>query len=187
LAIYVTLACRCLIGVVFAVSAVSKVRSLSSFRAFAAWLASLPMLSARARAVLAPVIAAAEIAIAVLVAQPWTVTAGMVLAAVVMAVFAVGTGVLVRRDVRASCQCFGPSAVPLGIRHVGRNAALCAAAVTGAIESGAVAGPGRPAGTALSLGIAAVAALVVVFLDDLSAVLTDPADSDRGLVSGRSR
>jgi hypothetical protein len=168
MAAYVFLAARCLLGVVFAVSAASKVRGRPAFRAFSAWITGLPVLTTGIRRVLALLIPAVEVAIVVLLALPGTVVAGLWLAAATMAVFAAGTLVIVRRGVAEPCQCFGASTTPLQTRHTVRNAALCAVALTGVLASQALTAPRQPVGVALSVGVAVVAALVVVFLDDLA-------------------
>jgi hypothetical protein len=174
--VYVMLGCRCLVGLVFAVAAFSKLRSRSAYHAFAAWLAGLPVLPPRGRKVAAPVIATAEAVTVVLLALPTTVLAGFLAAAAVLAVFAAGTLLAVRRGASEPCLCFGASAAPLGIRHVVRNTMLCAAAVTGA--AGFTSGPvPRPGGIVLSLAAGAIAAVFVVFLDDIAAVFGDPAST----------
>jgi Methylamine utilisation protein MauE len=170
---YLALGCRCLVGIVFAVSAFSKLRSGPAYRAFAAWLAGLPLSSARARQTAAPVIAVAEAAIVVLLALPWTVLGGFLTATVALAVFTGGTFLAVRRGAGEPCQCFGTSAAPLGFRHAIRNMLLCVAAVAGAATASG--GLAHPAGIALSLAAGAGAAVFVLFLDDIAAVLASPA------------
>lgn len=170
---YVVLACRCLIGMVFAVSAISKLRSGPAYRAFTSWLGALPLRRAADARPLAAAFAATEVAIVAMLALPWTWRAGLVSAAAVLAAFAAGAVVVAHAGVRAPCQCFGPSEVPLGRRHVLRNAALSAAAAAGAVSGGQPAS--RSAGMAISLGVAAAATLFVVYLDDLAAVLAAPS------------
>jgi hypothetical protein len=167
--IYMALACRCLIGLVFAVSAFSKVRSAAAFRDFSSWLNGLPLPATRGRPA-AAVLAGTEVAIVALLLLPfgWTARAGLTLAAVTLAVFAAGTLLAVRRGVRAPCQCFGASSRPLGMRHAARDVLMCAAAAAGAVGGGASGAP--PAGVVLSLAAGAVAAMFVVFLDDITAL-----------------
>lgn len=172
---YLTLAARCLIGVVFAVSALSKLRTRAAYRAFAVWLADLPIVTARGRAAAAPILVSTEVTIVTLVALPWLPQAGLLLAVAVLAAFAMGTVAVIRRGAREPCQCFGASAAPLGIRHVLRDIVLCV--VAGAGAAGAAGHlPARPAGIALSLLAGAVCAALVVFLDDIAAILTSPQD-----------
>jgi uncharacterized membrane protein YphA (DoxX/SURF4 family) len=183
---YLALACRCLIGLVFAVSAFSKLRNRSAFREFTSWLAGLPVPLARSRpGPVATAMAVAEVAIVVLSGLPWTAGAAQVLAALVLAVLTTGTWLAVARGAGTPCQCFGVSATPLGLRHVVRNALLCAAAVAGAAAAGA--GGGRPAGLVVSLAIGLTIALFVVFLDDLAALFSGSGDATPGLAPGDSR
>ncbi len=170
---YAVFACRGLIGLVFAVAAVTKVRGPSAYREFASWLAALPVPMARNRALPAAFIGA-EAAIVALVAVPVTATAGLVLAAGCLAVMTVGTGVIVKRGARVSCQCFGPSSSPLGARHVVRDGILLVIALAGIL--GTRGGTASPAGIALSLVAALIGTTFVVFSDDLIALFkTDPA------------
>jgi hypothetical protein len=186
---YVALGCRCLAGLVFALSAFSKLRSRPAFRAFAAWLASLPVLPARARRVAAPAMAVTEVTIVVLLALPWTVLAGLLLAAAALAVFAAGTFVAVRRGTREPCQCFGASTSPLGLRHAARDVLVCAAAAVGAVVTadGAGARAAHPVGIALGLIAGSAAALFVLFLDDVAALFADASDTGQGLASDEGR
>jgi hypothetical protein len=168
---YLALACRGLIGLVFAVSVITKLRSGPAFREFTSWLASLPLPLVRRRAT-AAAMAAAEAAIVVLTGLPGTARAGLILAAVTLAVFATGTGLAVARGADQPCQCFGTSATPLGRRHVVRDIVLGVVAVAGAVAAGA--GGARPAGVVVSLVAGLAVALFVVFLDDLAALFAGP-------------
>jgi thiol-disulfide isomerase/thioredoxin len=163
---YAALACRCLVGVVFAVSAISKLRSATAFRAFSSWLSGLPLPAAHSRAA-AATLAVAEVVIVVSLLLPWTARAGLALAAVTLAVFAAGLAAVVRSGVPASCQCFGASGRQVGVRHVARDTMLCAAATAGAIGTGAAT---RPAAIVLSLGAGVIASVFALFLDDIAAL-----------------
>jgi Methylamine utilisation protein MauE len=168
---YVALACRCAVGVVFVVSTSSKLRSRPAFRTFVLWLAALPVPLVRDRPrTAAGVMVAAETVIVVLVALPWTVRPGLALGAVVLGMFAVGTWLVVARGTDAPCQCFGVSASTLGRRHVVRDALLGAVAVVGTVAAGS--GGMHLAGAALSLGAGLIAAMFMVFLDDLAVLFT---------------
>jgi hypothetical protein len=172
--VYLALACRCLVGVTFLVSASGKLRSRRAFLAFVSWLAALPLPLVRGRpGPVAAVLAATEALIVVLVVLPWTVRPGLLLAALLLAVFTAGTWLAVARGADAPCQCFGVAAAPLGRRHVVRDAVLGAAAVAGAAADPAGA---RPAAAAASLAAGLVAALFVVFLDDLAALFSRPGE-----------
>ncbi len=174
------LACRGLIGMVFAVSVFSKVRSGSAFRAFTSWLAALPLPPGLVRTVGstpgALMVAASEAAVVLLLALAWTWPAGLLLAAGVLAVYTAGTAVAARSGTRVPCRCFGEASAPIGARHVARNVVLLAIAAAGAAQTaaGLSASQPRPAGIALALGVAAAAAMSVVFLDDIAALFTGP-------------
>jgi hypothetical protein len=179
---YAALTCRALVGLVFAVSAFTKIRNVTAYREFASWLAGLPVPLA-GNSALPPVLAGAEAAIVVLVAVPAAAVAGMILAALTLAVLTAGTAVAVSRGARVHCRCFGPARAPLAARHALRNGFLLAVAVTGALGARAVAA--RPAGIALSLAAAVAAATFVVFLDDLAALAgPDPAAASRMNTAG---
>jgi hypothetical protein len=172
---YAALACRGLIGLVFAVAVAGKVRGPAAYREFASWLAALPVPLARNRA-LPAILVAAEAAIVLLVAVPVgpaAATAGLALAAACLAVMTAGTVAIVRRGARVSCRCFGASQTPLGARHLVRDAILLITAVTGTVCSAFAAEHDvvSPAGIALSLAFALVAATFLVFIDDVLALV----------------
>jgi len=173
--VYLALGCRALIGLVFAVSAVAKLRSRPAFRSFTSWLAALPLPLVRGRpTMVATAMAGTEIVVVVLVAVPASARAGLLLAAAVLAVLAAGVHIALRRGANAPCRCFGATGATgaaLGPRHVARNLLLCAAAAAGG--AAATGSAGQPAGIGISLGAGAAVALVVIFLDDLVAVLGD--------------
>jgi hypothetical protein len=180
--IYVALGCRCLIGIVFAISAASKLRNRAAFTRFASWLAGLPALPLRGRRTAAAV-ALGETAVVVLVGLPWTVADGLLLATLALAVLAAGAFLVARSGASEPCQCFGVSTEPLGFPQVIRNVVLCGVAATGAVGA-ALAGSAtlRPAGAALALWVALAVALCTVYLEDLVGFFTDggaaPASSD---------
>jgi hypothetical protein len=174
---YLVFTCRGLIGLVFAVSVVTKLRSAVAVSEFVSWLAALPMptpVLRRRPAAVAAAMVTVEFAIVALIAVPSTARAGLALAAATLAVFSVGTLLAVRRGTAASCQCFGRSQAPLSIRHVARDLLLCLVAVAGLTADIGAAGHATPAGIVISLIGAAVVALFVVFLDDVSALFTEP-------------
>jgi cell division protein FtsW (lipid II flippase) len=181
--VYVALACRCAVSVVFLASLSGKLRSGTAFRAFVSWLAALPVpLVRRQPRVAAAVTTAAEALIVILAGLPWTVRVGLALAAVVLAVFTAGTWLAVARGTDAPCLCFGVSASPLGRRHVVRDALLGAVAVTGATAAGP--GGASTAGGVMSLAAGLVVAMFVVFLDDLAVLF---ASADQAAPSARVR
>jgi len=181
--VYLAITCRCVIGLVLLVSAVGKLRSGSAFDEFTAWLARLPLpLVGKHPGLLGVVMVAAEAAAAVLVALPSAAVIGLLLAAVLLAVFTAGTSLAIARGTRAHCLCFGGSGAPLSLLHVVRDAALCLVAVAGAVASPAAGA--HPAGAVTSLAGGAAVAIIVVFLDDVAALFAGSGDAGAGAFHG---
>lgn len=158
---YMRVACASLLAVVFAVSAVAKLRDLGGFAR------SLPALFPAGRAFARPltaVITAAEAAVPFLLVIPHAAAYGFGLAAVLLVAFTVAIGSALRRGRRAPCRCFGASSAPVGTRHLGRNAALLAAAALGIPPPGTLP---PAAGLAVAAGAGLVGAVLVVSLDDI--------------------
>jgi hypothetical protein len=170
------LACRGVVGLVFAVAASSKIRGAGAYREFASWLAALPVPLARSRA-LPVLLTAAEVAIVPMVAVPDTAPAGLVLAAGCLTVMTAGAVIIIIKGARVPCQCFGQARSPLGTRHLVRDGILLAVATTGAVIGwrGHGAGAGSPAAIALTLAAALTVATFLVFLDDLTALFGEEA------------
>jgi hypothetical protein len=174
---YCALACRMLIGIVFAASALSKLRGRTEYRAFARWLGQLPLPGPLRGAPAAAAVAVTETAIVVLLIPAATAVAGLVLSAVTLAAFGAGTLVTVRRDPAIPCRCFGASQSPMSTWHVARDLLLAVAAV------GAAAAASSPApaagGIALALAVAVTAAVPTVLFDDLLSIFRLPASGLR--------
>ncbi|GAA3285617.1 hypothetical protein Dvina_25820 [Dactylosporangium vinaceum] len=177
--LYVGLFGRVLIGTVFAVSAFTKVRSTGAFGAFRRSTRRMGILPERLVRPVAGLVVLCELAIVGLVAVPTRATGvgGLTLAAGLLAGLAVAIGIVVRRGISTTCQCFGHSAAPLGTFHIGRNLALIAIAVAGALTT-ALAEETPALGAALLAGLAGVlgGALVTV-LDDVRQFLLPPKTS----------
>lgn len=170
--IYVTVACQTALAGVFLFSIASKVRSRRAYEEFVSAVIAmqvLPQLWTRPAA-LATI--AGELTTVVLLAISATVPAGFIVAAGLLTVFTAAISTAIRRGRRAPCRCFGASATPLGRLHIVRNLALVAACLVGlssALDSaGSVPHPG---GLIISLGVAAIAALLVLRVDDLANLL----------------
>ncbi|GAA2884676.1 methylamine utilization protein MauE [Streptosporangium fragile] len=128
---YVVIGCRALVGIVFLVSAATKIRPLASGE-FAASVRRLTGLrGARARPVALGVVLL-EGAVPVLLVVRGLAVPGFVLAGALLAAFSTAILVALRRGVRAPCRCFGAAEIPLGPRHLVRNALLGVAAAASA-------------------------------------------------------
>jgi hypothetical protein len=153
---YVEFGCRCVLGVVFAVSALSKTWKKGAFAAFRLATAALVPSARRYASALSTVVVVAEAAI--VVALVVLGTAGLVAACLLLTAFTVAIAAAVRRGDAASCRCFGATATPVSARHLVRNALLIAVAALG------LAMPGQAGGDPAALGLAAVAGVVVAVL-----------------------
>ncbi|MFF4199105.1 MauE/DoxX family redox-associated membrane protein [Nonomuraea sp. NPDC001831] len=165
---------RVAIGVVFAAAAFGKLRDAQAWHAFADSL--LPVLGAvgigrGARRPVAVALAAAEAAIAPALLFPPSVTAGFLMADVVLVALGGGLARALYAGVRAECRCFGTRAgSPLAARHLVRTMALLLVAVSGTVASWAA--PALPdlVPALAVVGAGLVSALLLVVLDDLFAL-----------------
>ncbi|WP_433243203.1 MauE/DoxX family redox-associated membrane protein [Streptosporangium sp. CA-135522] len=165
---YLEIGGRCLICLVFLVAAVSKVAGHDAFDVFTSSVRDMQLVRSGGVRRVALLVVAAEFCVCALMVIPVTGSgiAGFALAALLLTAFAVGIVRVSRRGVRAPCRCFGASAVPLGARHVVRNLALVAVAVSG------IAAALSTEGVRLS-GETAVAALGGLLLGGLVVMLDD--------------
>lgn len=174
---YLGFACRAALAVVFFTASLSKVRSRAAFEGFAASFAPLPIIRSLpprwvGRAASA-VPAAEAIAVVLAVAVPSAkIACGYAL--LLLAAFSIAIVILLSRGERASCRCFGSTAVPLGWSHVVRNSLLAVPCVAGLVVP-ASAEPWsltslHPAGLTMALAGGGVLALFAVRFDDVVAV-----------------
>ncbi|GIF38829.1 MauE/DoxX family redox-associated membrane protein [Actinoplanes xinjiangensis] len=159
---------RVLIGLVFAVSVFTKLRSRGAFAAFRSSVTDMRLLPESLAGPVAAAVVAAELAIPVLLLVPGATAAGFVVAVLLLAVFSAGIARVLAAGTAASCRCFGVSAAPFGRHHLYRNGVLAVIAAAGL--TAAIRAPGigtDPGAAAITAGAAAVAALVVIMLDDI--------------------
>jgi hypothetical protein len=108
----------------------------------------------------------AEAGVAVLIAVPATARFGLAAAAGLAALLVVGISVALLRDDAVPCRCFGArSQRPLGRVHQARGAVLAGTGAVGfaAADPAAV----HAAGVAVAVAVGAVAAVLLIRLDDL--------------------
>lgn len=159
---------RALVVIVFVVAAAGKTGSRGRFDAFAASLAPLVRRPGWRRSV-AAVTVAVELVVVVLVVLPWTVPAGLALAAALLACFCVGIANAVRRGRVLTCRCFGSNGGALSRTHLVRNGSLSAAAASAAAVSPV---PVAPAAALPALLVGGFLALLVIHWDALAGLLT---------------
>lgn len=175
---YVAIACRLLIAAVFIASAATKLAGPSAFGAFTQSVRTMRVLPTAWSRPVAYVVVVAEVFAAVLVLVPLTFPAvvGFAIAAGLLAAFAVGITISVRRGERTPCRCFGTSTTPLGPLHVFRNIFLICGCVLGAAAI-LLAGPFDWGGAAVAAVAGLVLGALVVVLDDIAALFRSPASS----------
>jgi hypothetical protein len=180
--VYVALTCRCVIAITFGFSVFSKIKNGAAFRDFADWLGGVPPVSRRTQLPVAVALVAGELAVTGAVIAPETVRWGLILAVLLLTVFAAGIYAALRRGLRAPCRCFGASTTPLGRSQIVRNALLVLVAVTGAIAQGSHRGVTVP-GVILSFATAALLVVPVIFYDDLAFLLHEQAGTSLPLAT----
>ncbi|MET0495247.1 MAG: MauE/DoxX family redox-associated membrane protein [Actinoplanes sp.] len=147
--IYLQLTCRLLIAGVFLTSFGGKALSRKSFDGFVASVVAARLVPAGTAVPLpktgltvggarqlAVLVLAGEVTVAAtLLAFPvgpvWLTAGGFALAAVLLIAFIVLIRSVRRTGRVVACACFGPSATPLGLAHLWRNAVLLTVAVAG--------------------------------------------------------
>ncbi|GHJ43351.1 hypothetical protein Cs7R123_06930 [Catellatospora sp. TT07R-123] len=169
---YVEVACRLLLATVFAIALVGKVSSRSAWVAFELSLRDMDVVPESRRPAAARASAATEAVIIVCLLIPGRVAGavGFLLAAGLLAVFAVAIAAVVRRKRAVACRCFGASATPLSGRHIARNVSLIAVAIAGAVATTATAELPLPAAVLAGV-VGALVGMLVAALDDLVALL----------------
>jgi methylamine utilization protein MauE len=169
---YTALACRCAIGLAFAVSGISKVAGRRAFAEFVASVGTLARVPPRWRAPLAAAVVALELAVPVALLTP-AAAGGLVLAAGLLVAFSAAVWSALRRRTGARCRCFGPTSAPLGPAHLVRNGLLLVVAAVGAALL--LAGPPGPTdagGLVVAAAAGVVLAAVLIRFDDLLSVFT---------------
>jgi len=162
---YVTIAAQAMLATVFAWAGLGKVLRRGAYPRFLAELRAMRLVRPGAVPVVGALAVTAELTVAVLLLAPPLARSGFVLAGLTLAALTWAVGVTLRRGTAARCRCFGTAGRELGHRHVVRNGVLLAVAVVGAVP----AGPSGAAfaGTVVGLCAGALAAVLVIRLDDV--------------------
>lgn len=182
----VLLTTRVLLALVFVASATGKLRGAIAFRSFETATRGMGVPARLVRPAAVAVLAAEVLTIPLLALPPGGLV-GFVLAAALLLAFSVGIALAVRRGTRQSCNCFGSSKTPMGVRHLVRNGLLLAVVTVGA--AAAVTGatpPQHPAAIAIAAVAAAVGAALVIRYDDLAALFV-PERSPAATTTVRTR
>jgi hypothetical protein len=179
---YILIGSAVLLAAVFARSSVGKLRP-EAFTAFAGSVQQLGLVPRRLVRPAAAALVAAEAAAAVLLLVVPVV--GFVLATGLLAVFCVVIGTAMHRRMAVACRCFGSGDAPLGRWHLARNGVLVAVAVSGLVATAGQTAPAvwgslplvaaRPAGAAITVAGALIAALMIMHVDELAELFSAPA------------
>ncbi|MFF1957379.1 MauE/DoxX family redox-associated membrane protein [Streptomyces sp. NPDC058220] len=166
--LYLALGIRCLIGGVFLVSFLTKISGRTAFDQFTASVHGMRVLPAALVRPVAASVVAAEFAVCALLATPVrpAAPAGLLIAAGLLAAFTIGIARAVNRGAREPCRCFGASRVPLGPRHLARNAVLTLCAVLGA-AAGLGTGPVHAGGVSVAVAAGLLLAWLVIASDTI--------------------
>ncbi|GAA2395002.1 hypothetical protein Cme02nite_55090 [Catellatospora methionotrophica] len=166
-----TVGARCAIIVVFTVSVVGKVRTRAAFSEFTDSLYGFGQPTAAAARLLAAATVLAEAAIVGLTVLSATFRWGLLIAAGVLLVFVVAIVRALRRGLAPSCRCFGSGVSRMSRIHVVRNLLLTVIALTGLLTAAiGTRAALNPAGAGLAVCCGAMAAVVLIHLDDIAAL-----------------
>lgn len=165
LALRLTLAAVCL------VSAATKVTERGAFAAFAGELVAAGV-APRQRLPVATAIVAAELAVAALAPWPATGLAGAVIACGLTGALTLGVARAVRTGSAARCRCFGARGGRLSRVHVVRNSVLtCVAVLAAGLTATVPWQPPGPVAVAIAATAAGLAAALVIFFEDVAALM----------------
>lgn len=130
---YVLAFCRMVIGIVFVWSLVGKVREV---RAFEATITRFQVLPERWSRLVAGLVLGGELAVVgAMVAGGIFLIWGFLLAAFLLVVFCVALAVVLKRQIRTSCHCFGETGRSVSAHDIVRNLGfiLCALGGSGVL------------------------------------------------------
>lgn len=180
---YLALALRLTLVFVFLAALAGKLSGRQAVAAFGQMLSDLGVPSGLLGLV-GGVLVPAEASVVAL--APWEATGlvGSLVAVVLLAALTGGVAVAVRRGSTANCRCFGSRGRRLGSVHLVRNATLTAIAAAAAMTTALADGRAlHPIGATLSVAAATLGTLVIVYWEDLAAVVLglpgDPVPSRR--------
>jgi hypothetical protein len=162
---YVSIACRCALGLVFLVSAVSKLRGFAAFADSVRDIGAVP--PGMIRAVALAVTLAECATVPLLAAAP---IAGSLVAAGLLVGFSATIALVLRRGATVVCRCFGSSTSVFARRHLVRNALLLTVAMVGLMTTLYAPGIDDLGAVAVAVVAGLLAALPAITFDDLVAL-----------------
>ncbi|MFF7892717.1 MauE/DoxX family redox-associated membrane protein [Streptomyces sp. NPDC007907] len=168
---FLSATCQALLALVFAIACVSKVRTSAAYAAFSTAVEALARVPRHRAGRVAGGVVALEAATALLLVLPGAGSAGLPVAAVLLAGFTYVVARALRDGTAVACRCFGDAGDrPAGPAQLVRNALLLgavAAAVPGSPDAGSLPWPGWFAAWLTG----AVCAVLVVTGDEVVALV----------------
>jgi hypothetical protein len=186
---YWLVAARTMLGLVLATAVLTKLRGREVFRAFRDAVGALGLLPGYA---VTPAAGSALVIEASLCAAMWhpaTRRFGLLATAVLLLGYAGLMRISIRSGRRGSCPCFGArQGRPIGYAHVVRNTLLAGTAAVAAVPAGSGL-PVHPAPAGLVVAVLAgvLAALLIIWFDDLAELFTGPTGSPGSAGPGTAR
>ncbi len=170
---HVLVLARLLVGITFVLSFVAKLRDVQSFRNAVEDFQVVPR---RLVAPTAVAVLAVEATVAAsMLTTGWALATGFVLAVGMLAAFSLAIGLVLRRRLEVSCNCFGSPTTKVSAVDLVRNGTFALFAVVGLWAMTAAGGTGVPAqDIALTAPIAAVVVALLVNLNDVVQTLIRP-------------
>jgi hypothetical protein len=173
--LYLAIAARAMLIVVFAAAFAAKARNRNAFMSFADSLGSFGIRHRRLQLAAASMAVTAEAATAVLAAVPVTATWGLALGGLTITAFTAAALRARKQGRQPTCNCFGSSTATLGTRHIVRNCLIIGVALAGLTAQPASGQAHINAAPAvLAAGLALIAGLAIATWDDIATLLTLP-------------
>ncbi|WP_241773951.1 MULTISPECIES: MauE/DoxX family redox-associated membrane protein [Micromonospora] len=161
----IVIACQASIALVFGLAAASKVWRPGAFRQFRDSLPrSLPVTTRLAPA-LAIAVVLAEVMVTLCVMVPALAAGAFALAGILLLFFTGSILLMMRRDSREPCYCFGASPQPAGRLEMLRNLVVLAVAAAGLVGASKMATPGSYASWESLLMISAGCVFAILIIN----------------------
>jgi len=163
--VWVSTTCECLVGLVFLNASVTKLRDASGFVDSVHRLA--PAQVAQWSRPVAGVVVMLEALVPILLLTQLTVRVGLALAASLLIAFTLAIVDALRRGAGVRCRCFGAARLPLGRRHVARNAVLLLTVVAAGVTAPSALLSVGGTQLALAIAVSLPGVIVLVALDHI--------------------
>lgn len=173
---YLALGCRAALAVTFLLAVAGKLAGQRAFAEFTRSVRDMHAVPARFIEAAARATVVGEAATVLLVVLPVRPLAaiGCAFAVLLTLLFSSAIARSLRTGRRTPCRCFGRSTVPLGGRHLIRNAVLLIVGVAG-LATTVTGGPTQLTGTAVAVLAGSFLGLIIATFDDIATLLAPAA------------